>query len=52
MVELGEVTAMREWARALRQRAPQYSGFADRVEVSVADLDFDALQELATETVS
>lgn len=52
MVELGEVTAMREWARALRQRAPQYSGFADRVEASVADLDFDALQELATETVS
>lgn len=52
MVELGEVTAMREWAQALRQRAPEYSGFADRVEASVADLDFDTLQELATEPKS
>ncbi len=52
MVELGEVTAMREWAQALRQRAPEYSGFADRVEASVADLDFDRLQELATEPTS
>jgi signal transduction histidine kinase/CheY-like chemotaxis protein len=52
MVELGEVTAIREWAGTLRQRAPEYSGFADRVEASVADLDFDTLQELSTELAS
>lgn len=52
MVELGEITEMREWARALRQRAPEFAGFADRVEASVADLDFETLQELATESRS
>ena len=50
MVELGEITQMREWARALRQRSPEYAGFADRVEASVADLDFETLQDLATES--
>lgn len=50
MVELGEVTALREWAQALRRRAPEYSGFADRVEASAADLDFDALEALMTES--
>jgi signal transduction histidine kinase/CheY-like chemotaxis protein len=50
MVELGEVTAMREWVRGLRRRSPEYSGFADRVEASVADLDFEMLQELASES--
>jgi len=50
MVELGEVTAMREWTRGLRRRSPEFSGFADRVEASVADLDFETLQELASES--
>lgn len=50
MVELGEVTALREWAQALRRRAPEYSSFADRVETSAADLDFDALEALMTES--
>ena len=52
MVELGEITQMREWARALRQRSPEYAGFVDRVEASVAGLDFETLQDLATESNS
>jgi signal transduction histidine kinase/CheY-like chemotaxis protein len=50
MMELGEVTALREWAQALRRRAPEYSSFADRVEASAADLDFDALEALMAES--
>jgi CheY-like chemotaxis protein len=50
MVELGEVTSIREWTRGLRRRSPELSGFADRVEASVADLDFETLQELASES--
>jgi len=49
MVELGEITAIREWARSLRLRTPQFSGFADRVEAAVADLDLDLLETLARE---
>lgn len=47
MVELGEVTAIVEWARRLRHRAPEFAKFADRVEQAATDLDFDALGGLS-----
>jgi len=52
MVELGEITAIREWARGLRERAPQYAGFADRVEASATDLDLSQLETLARRPAS
>lgn len=47
LVAFGEVTAIREWAQALRTREPHYSQFADAVEQAVIELDFGRLELLA-----
>jgi hypothetical protein len=46
MVDLGEVTAIREWSTNLRRDYPQCSGFADEVERAITLLDFKALEML------
>ncbi len=46
MVDLGEVTAIREWSANLRRDYPQCSAFADEVERAITLLDFKALEAL------
>jgi CheY-like chemotaxis protein len=46
MVDLGEVTAIREWSTNLRRDYPQCSVFADEVERAITLLDFKALEML------
>lgn len=47
LVAFGEVTAIREWAQALRTREPGFTPFADAVEQAVIELDFGRLELLA-----
>lgn len=47
MIELGEITAIGDWARRLRHRMPDFTDFADQVEIAAADLDFKTLSALA-----
>jgi hypothetical protein len=46
MVDLGEVTAIRDWARQLRRDYPQCAGFADEVEKAITMLDFKSIESL------
>lgn len=46
MIDLGEVTAIREWAMQLRRDYPQCSAFADKVEQAVTLLDFKSLEAM------
>lgn len=46
MVDLGEVTAIREWSMQLRRDYPQCTAFADKVEQAVTLLDFKALEAM------
>jgi len=46
MVDLGEVTAIREWSTQLRRDYPQCAGFADEVEKAITMLDFKALESM------
>lgn len=46
LVELGQVTAIAEWALALKDKNPHLSDFADGVLIAVRELDFDRLQDL------
>lgn len=46
MVDLGEVTAIREWSMQLRRDYPQHAGFADEVEKAITMLDFKALESM------
>lgn len=46
MVDLGEVTAIREWSTHLRRDYPQCSAFADEVERAITMLDFKALEAI------
>ena len=47
MIELGEVTAIRDWARRLRQQVPEFARFAEQVESAALDLDFTTLATLS-----
>jgi signal transduction histidine kinase/CheY-like chemotaxis protein len=46
MVDLGEVTAIREWSTHLRRDYPQCVGFADEVEKAITMLDFKSIESL------
>lgn len=46
LVEHSEITAIRDWARRLRQLAPEHGEFADKVEIAAIDLDFTTLETL------
>ena len=46
MVDLGEVTAIREWAQQLRRDYPQCTDFADRIEQAINMLDFKSIESL------
>ena len=46
MIDLGEVTAIREWSTSLRRDYPQCSAFADEVERAITMLDFKALEAI------
>ena len=46
LMAFGEVTAIREWAQALRTREPHFTPFADAVEQAVIELDFGRLELL------
>jgi CheY-like chemotaxis protein len=46
MVDLGEVTAIREWSTQLRRDYPQCAGFADEVDRAITILDFKALESM------
>lgn len=47
LVETGQVTAIKEWATALKAREPQYAVFSERVLAATLILDIEALGELA-----
>jgi hypothetical protein len=47
LVETGQVTAIKEWAMALKAREPQYAVFSERVLAATQILDMEALGELA-----
>jgi CheY-like chemotaxis protein len=49
LVAFGEVTAIREWAQALRGREPRFASFADAVEEAVIEVDFGRLELLVVE---
>lgn len=49
LVAFGEVTAIRDWAQALRAQEPGYAEFADAVEKAVIELDFGRLELLVTD---
>ncbi len=46
MVDLGEVTAIREWSTQLRRDYPSCGEFADQVEKAIIMLDFKALESM------
>jgi len=46
MMELGEVSAIIEWARELRHHRPECADTASRIEQAAQDLDFDLLRTL------
>lgn len=46
MVDLGEVTAIREWSMQLRRDYPHCAEFADQVEKAITMLDFKALESM------
>lgn len=46
LVEYSEITAIRDWARRLRQLSPEHGQFADKVEIAAIDLDFTTLETL------
>ncbi|MBU3673152.1 MAG: response regulator [Sinobacteraceae bacterium] len=46
MVELGEISAIITWAQQLRQRKPQHTAAANRIEQAAQDLDFELLRAL------
>lgn len=50
MVDLGEVTAIRDWARQLRRDYPQCVDFADRIEQAINMLDFKSIESLLGRT--
>ena len=53
LIEYSEITAIRDWARRLRQSAPEQGEFADKVEIAAIDLDFRSLEALCeTATVA
>jgi hypothetical protein len=47
LVETGQVTAIKEWAIALKAREPGYTVFSDRVLAATKTLDMEALRMLA-----
>ena len=47
LVETGQVTAIKEWAMALKTREPQLAAYSERVLGAMQILDMDALRELA-----
>jgi nitrogen-specific signal transduction histidine kinase/CheY-like chemotaxis protein len=47
LVETGQVTAIREWATALKTRDPHCAIYADRVLAATQILDMEMLRELA-----
>jgi len=47
LVELGQVTAIKEWALDLKSRHPGQAAFADQVLIALNGLDFDRLAQLA-----
>jgi signal transduction histidine kinase/CheY-like chemotaxis protein len=49
LVAFGEITAIREWSRALRDRDPLFEGFSLAVEQAAIELDFGRLELLAAE---
>lgn len=46
LVEYSEITAIRDWARRLRQLSLEHGEFADKVEIAAIDLDFTTLETL------
>ena len=47
LVELGQVTAIKEWALDLKSRHPEQAAFADQMLTALNGLDFDRLAQLA-----
>ena len=47
LVETGQVTAIKEWAMALKAREPHLAAYSERVLGAIQILDMDALRELA-----
>jgi signal transduction histidine kinase/CheY-like chemotaxis protein len=47
LVETGQVTAIKEWATALKAREPHCTVFAERVLATTQSLDMEMLRELA-----
>ena len=52
LVELGQVTAIKEWALDLKSRHPGQAAFADQVLTALNGLDFNRLAQLAKSGVS
>lgn len=48
LIELGQVTAIRDWAQQLQAGEPRYAPFAERILEAVGRLDLQALLELAS----
>lgn len=46
LVETGQVTAIKEWATALKAHEPRYAVFSERVLSAIQILDMEALREL------
>ena len=47
LVELGQVTAIKEWVLDLKSRHPEQAAFADQVLTALNGLNFDRLAQLA-----
>jgi len=47
LVETGQVTAIREWAMALKANKPRYADFAERVLAATQSLDMEMLRALS-----
>jgi len=46
LVETGQVTAIKEWAIAMKAREPQLADYSERVIEAIQTLDMEALREL------
>jgi YesN/AraC family two-component response regulator len=47
MTEYGAITDIIEWATGLKVKQPQYTSFAEQVEIAARQVDFDTLNRLA-----
>ena len=50
LVETGQVTAIKEWATALKAHEPRYAVFSERVLAATKILDMEGLRELVDQS--